>query len=163
MERILENIEQYKSALSKTEENRAYWANVSKALIFDVLTKVQSAADLDWQVKKAETVKNLEAVSISFNKRPSGIVEVTPTAEKDTLKHGGALIFTQSYNGQVFIIHTYPYVEHWVGQTENKLIDKVDPVQIDEDYILRHVAQFLQEMSQWENSAARAHIGFAHT
>ena len=95
--------------------------------------KVKKSSDIDWQVQKVEGLANLEAVNIHFNKQASGFIETNSKGITNHTKHGGALIFTQAYNGKIFIIYTYPHIDNWVGQLDNKLIDKVDPEKITEE------------------------------
>lgn len=160
MDKVLEKIEVYKKSLTKIDENRKLWKDSIKQLIYDTLIKVKKASDLDWHVQKVEGLTNLEAVNISFNKQLSGLIETTQNGRRHNEKHGGALIFAQAYNGQIFIIYIYPYVENWVSQLDNKLIEKLEPQRITEEFVLNHVARFLDEMSNWENSTERTKIGF---
>src|SRR5262245_31443607 len=127
MNNIVESLEKYKKALAKIIENRTIWTETTKGLIYDTLLKINKADDLDWQVHKVERVTNREAVTIRFNKQASGLVEKSIGGIKNHIKHGGALTFSQGYNGKVFIVYTYPYVEDQVGQLKNKLIDRVEP------------------------------------
>jgi hypothetical protein len=160
MDKVLAKIEVYKQSLAKITENRKIWSDRVKQLIYDTLLKVKKASDLDWHVQKVEGLTNLEAINISFNNQGSGLIETTNTGRRHNVKHGGALIFTQAYNGQIFIIYTYPYIDNWVGQLDNKLIDKVEPEKISEEFVLNQVAMFLEEMSKWESSTTKTQIGF---
>jgi hypothetical protein len=160
MEQIKEKIEAYKGALRKIQENRNLWSNKVKQLIYDTLIEVKKVNDLDWQVQKLEMLKNLEAVNIHFNKQASGLIETDGRSIKNHTKYGGALIFSQAYNGQVFIIYRYPYVEDWVEQLDNKLISKELPENISRQFILQEVGKFLDEMIVWETSRTNTKIGF---
>ena len=53
------------------------------------------------------------------------------------------MVFTQAYNGKVFIINTYPYIDNMVGELNNKLIEKAEPEKITKELILSHVIKFL--------------------
>ena len=158
MNKIMEAVTEYNNALDKIGENRKLWA-ATKELIYDTLTEIQKAGKLDWQVQKVEGLKNSEAVNIHFNKQASGLVRQDHKGIKSYIKYGGALIFTQAYNGSVFVMITYPYVDELVGQVTDKVLEKVSPNDITKEFVETQALRFLEEMTSWEISTENK-IGF---
>jgi hypothetical protein len=157
---FLEKVGKYKEALAQIAENRKLWKDKTKDLIYDTLVACKSGTDLDWQVQKVERIENLQAVNIHFNKQPSGFVEHTNSGVKAHVKKGAALCFSQAYNGQIFIIYSYPHVDEWVEQLADKTVEKMAPSVLTEDFIVSHLGKFLTEMTFWESSNMSTRIGF---
>ncbi|MDO8930075.1 MAG: hypothetical protein Q7W54_13955 [Bacteroidota bacterium] len=76
------------------------------------------------------------------------------------MKKGGTIAFSQAYNGEVFVIIIYPFVDKFVSQAENKLLGKFKPETISEDFIVSKVSIFIDEMIKWEKSTYGNSIGF---
>jgi len=160
MELIKNKIEAYKSSLDQIQENRNLWSNTTKKLVYDTLMEIKTTSGLDLQVQKVDMLKNLEAVNIHFNRQASGFTETNGNSITNHIKHGGALIFSQAYNGQIFVIYSYPFIEGWVSQLVNKAVAKVLPSNINEEFIFREVEKFLDEMNNWETSNMSSRRGF---
>lgn len=165
---VKEKAAEYKQATEDVATKRALWLNTTKAFILKILRRVKRAEKLDWMVGKVEENANLEAVTLAFKDQPSGITgEVVDEAtqkstNKELTKYGGVLIFSQTYNGDILTIVTMPSIE---GDTEpqiSTIVDRVPPTEITEDYLLEHVLQFLDAMTEWETSTTDKdkHIGF---
>src|ERR1035437_3670614 len=160
MKNVSEKIDLYKQALNNVLNRKQLWSDVKKSLIHQTLLQVKESTDLDWSVQLLEDNMTPQAVNIHFHKMPSGLIEVTETSRRHFIKYGGALIFAQGHNGIIYVICSFPYVETWVNQQESKFFEKVDPVIITRDFILKQVEKFLDEMRIWEDSSTMTRIGF---
>lgn len=173
MTRILEKhddikvaFEKYTDTLKKTSERRDLWTNETKAKIIETLTLVKDSFKFDWQVQRIEGTQNYQTINICFNQKHSGIVDVTideATGKQKSFKvytkHGGYLAYCQSYNGKINVIIGFPYIDEWVSQMDIKVIDTIEPVQVTEELISKHVIKFLDMMTEWEGKD-RDSIGF---
>ena len=141
-------------------ERRLNWTHTTRdriRLLLEAIKGQSGLPDLSIQVIAGNT--NGEGVNIGFKPANSGIVESAGQQTKALTKHGGRLCFSQGYNGKVFVIILYPYVEDRVGQLENKVIGHHDPREIDENFVVSAFEQFMAEMTAWESSD-RTPIGY---
>lgn len=124
IEKIKSQIQIYKKSLSEINKKRELWHSTIKEKLFQVLTEIKEVENLNWSVQKIEFIKNLENVNLRMNDSGGGISE---GASGEYIKHGGILAFCQSYNDDIFVVVTYPFVEHHVSQLEPKILDVVSP------------------------------------
>lgn len=164
---VKEKAAQYQDATEQVEIKRTLWKGSTKALIHKVLAKVKRANRLNWKLGKVEENKNLEAVTLAFLDEPSGITgeildeETQKTSTQELTKFGGALVFSQTYNGDVLTIVTLPAMEGDEQPQVSSIVDRVSPNDITEEYLLEQVVVFLDAMTEWESSVAdKSHIGF---
>ncbi len=160
MKGLIEKIEDYKKTLLKTSENRKIWLEKAKQIIYDTLSKAKKLDNLDWLVDKNESVTNMQTVYLGFNTQYSGITTYTEKSISNHPKRGGALSFSQIYNGQVVINCNYPYIEGWMSQKDDVMLAKVDPTEITEEFVIHKVEKFLDEMIKWEEYFSKNQIGF---
>ena len=81
--------------------------------------------------------------------------------KKKYAKTGGNLVFSQAYNGDIFIIFMSPSIDEFnIPQDPQKVIGKVNPSKINEEFIILHVSQFLLELIDWESLMSSHAIGF---
>jgi len=160
-ERIKSKAEKFQNALLETIRKRDLWDKQTKDLIYSILSTIKGHANLDMQVQKVPGGKNMEAVNLQFNKSSSGLVENAGHSTKVFVKYGGYIAFSQAYNGDIWVIMAYPYVEEFVSQKEHEVLDKVAPENITEDYIIDKVEHFLDRMTEWETGKFQTEaIGF---
>lgn len=164
---VKEKAAQYQDATEQVEIKRTLWKDSTKALIHKVLAKVKRANKLNWKLGKVEENTNLEAVTLAFLDEPSGITgdvldeETQKTTTKELTKYGGALVFSQTYNGDVLTIVTLPAMEGDEQPQVSSIVDRIPPADITEGYLLEQVVVFLDAMTEWESSVAdKSHIGF---
>ncbi len=173
MTRILEKhdsikdaVDKYTDTLKKVNERREIWTNESKAKIIDTLTLVKETFKFDWQVQRLEGTKNYQTINICFNQKSSGIIDIKideatgkEKGLKAYIKQGGYLAFCQSFNGKINVIIGFPSIEEWVSRMDVKVIDTIEPEQVTEELISKHVVKFLETMTEWEGKD-RETIGF---
>lgn len=147
-----------------TTERRLEWNQKTKELIYNTLTKIKSETRLAWSVQKIDEIKNQEFVNIHLNARPSGIVETERLDSKVTSKvysiESGYLTFTQSVNGKIYSIISYPFVQDIIPPMEVLPLGLFDPNEITENLIVQHVEMFLDEMIKWQSNYPKVPIGF---
>jgi hypothetical protein len=110
-------------------------------------------------VQTVRVVDNQHTVNIIFNRAHSGLIDRSQGQDKliSYIKYGGGLVFTQAYNGDVFVLIGFPHVENNIEETEDyKLIERVSPEKITEEYIIERFNEFLDQMLKWE----KAELGY---
>ena len=160
IEDLKAKVDNFSNALENIEFNRETWAEKTKPLLQQTLKQIASEYPIGWHVQTLDWDKNLEGVNITFGPTNSGIKTRTETSVKAYTKHGGTIVFSQAYNGEVFVIILYPHVDEFVGQSEHKVLGRFAPTDITETFIVKQVSEFLDEMVKWENATPSANIGF---
>ena len=145
------------------DENRKIWnAGISELILNTFLDVANTAPQLNWEVKKIDSIENLDILSLGFKNESSGIVGQVSGVLKFFSKIGGRLIYSQVYNGDIYALIDYPHVENHVERLNPKFLGKFKPNQISSDLILDHISVFLDEMQDWE-SGTRKLIGFLNS
>lgn len=160
LENLKPQIDNLLTTFDIIKQNRECWQTKTKSLLAETLTKITTQYPIGLHVQILDWTKNSEGVNITFNPKPSGISERTDKSEKRYMKEGGTITFSQAYNGEVFVIIIYPFVDKFVSQAENKLLGKYKPETITEDFIISKVSIFIDEMIKWEKSTYGNSIGF---
>lgn len=165
-------IDQLKAAFITIEANRKLWQEEKKELLKTTLKKIKEESGLDLSVQYLSDRTNSEGVNLTFGKGYSGIYEKNSTSMKSYVKTGGYIVFSQAYNGKVFVIIGYPYIEDTVSQAPARVVGKYNPEDITENFICEAVDLFLEEMIKWETDvstnseaeeeASRNPVGFAY-
>jgi len=159
MRDILSKAVKLNAALLKIESNRQLWQRETKPLLVRVLNQINDEAKLNLVVKVDARHQNHERVNLSFEPKPSGIVEMLEDSQRSLLKIGGSLAFCQSYNGDIYPFVAFPYVEDVVIRNENLLLVKLDPRRITEEFVVARVNDFLSAMLEWEQVTSGAYTG----
>jgi hypothetical protein len=159
-----DNLKEKAAAFAQTQQDieasRKLWSDTTKPLLKATLETIAKETAIGLHVQVLDWSRNSEAVSLTFGIRPSGIVEKTNTGAKSFMKHGGRINFSQAYNGEVFVLIAYPYVDERVTQAELKTVGRYNPRSITEPFIYEMVEQFLNEMITWEKASSSTQIGF---
>lgn len=143
MENLTEYVAKFKNELELIKSKREQWTNVTKPMLKETLKSIKATYDLDWNTYAMEGTTNSEGVNLTFGNSHSGLMERTQKGVRSFVKRGGTLVFSQSYNGDVFIIILYPSVDDLVVPVEpQKLLMKVPPERIDESFVYEQVASF---------------------
>jgi hypothetical protein len=160
----MDNLEKLTQELAQTykqiEARRNHWHTVTREFILKQLTAVAEKHKLNWNAGVNEAWQNLESVFIAFNPSASGIVERNAYNQLQKVKTGGLLSFSQSRGGMVVVWMAYPLVEGLNEETpKNTTLETLEPENVNEECIQRHLEKFLEEMIEWENDG-RDEIGF---
>ncbi len=159
--RALKKIEDYKKSQEEIVLRRTAWNESTQALLSTTLKELKAKGGLDMQVQDFKLGDNFNFVNIMFNKSHSGLVVRLANSTEVKVKKGGALIFSQAYNGDVFVVITYPSVEDHIPEKDPKQIDRIAPEKITKEYIYRQFCKFMDEMTMWERGLPNMQkIGF---
>lgn len=151
----------YKNTLKNINQKRKLWHAETKALILNTLRLVTQTYELDWDIEIMESTRNLEGINLTLGNSISSTYSEDENGKKRYAKTGGNLVFSQAYNGDIFIIFISPSVDSFSTPEEpQKIIGKVNPSKIDEEFIILHVSQFLSELMDWESLMSSHIIGF---
>lgn len=142
-------------AKKKTGIRRQDWQNKTKKVIVDTLEKAVKELgikDLGGFVSSSRVYKNFEAIQLLFGNEPSGITEEKPNGGwRHFVKKNGYINFAQVVSGKVLVVYTSSCIEEIGEDAKQEVKDKVDPIDITEDWVLKHVEAFLNEYLDYEN------------
>jgi hypothetical protein len=118
----------------------------------DELNYIIGEVELKGEVEVRSDMDNLEAVVLNLGAVRSGMSQrVNDNIQQDLIKHNGALIYQQLFNGKVIVLIQYPQIEGYGQAWAPKTIAIYRPEELQEPYFVRHVEEFLQEITLWED------------
>lgn len=160
IEHLQERVLDYKKSIEKVVEKKIYWKTVTKNLLLKTLSSITSKYNIGWRVQELNWIGSNEAVNITFDSFPPELIEKTNQIPSYQFIQGCALIFSQSYNGEVHIIILFPILDS--AQIDDNTINLgiYDPQEIDEKLIIEKVDEFLKEMIKWEIPMENKKLGF---
>lgn len=145
-------VTQYKEILQNTQTYRQAWQDRLKAEIIAKLTALLKEADLQATIEERKEMENLEAIVLSLGNVKSGVSqEVATDYKRDLIKHNGSLIYQQLFNGKVLVLINYPYIENYGQPQPPRTIAIYRPEELNDNYYLRHLETFVQEVLLWED------------
>ncbi len=143
---------EYKSILTNTDKFREEWKNSLRDKIVKTLKETAKAVDLDAFVEVQTPVVNLEAVVLSLGVEKSGLAQrIDSHLRRDFIKQRGALIYQQLFNGKIIVMIQYPFIENYGQPHEPKTIAIYRPEELLPEFYLRHMEEFMSEITQWED------------
>lgn len=143
---------QYREVLANTEKYRETWKAHLKDFIIKQLENIAVAIDLKVKVEEKVQMENLAAVVLSLGTVKSGMFQkIDSGIEMPLVKHNGALIYQQLFNGKVIVLIQYPHIENYGQPRPPKTIAIYRPEELKEPYFIRHFEEFLQELTSWED------------
>ncbi len=160
IEHLEERINDYKESIKTVVDKKILWDTETRNLIINTLKETSKHYNIGWRVQELNWISNNEAVNIMFDSFPSELIDCTNKIPTYQFLQGGALVFTQSYSGDVYILILFPFVEQL--QTENNSIELgfYNPTEITVKLIVEKVDEFLKEMIKWEVPLYRSQLGF---
>jgi hypothetical protein len=142
----------YKEVLANTQVYRDFWKNELKEVIVHRLTELSKAVELEADIEVKSTIENLEAIVLSLGAVKSGIWEnVSKDIKRDLIKHNGSLIYQQLFNGKIIVMISLPVIEGYGEPAPPKTIAIYRPEEIKTPYIIRHLEEFIKEITIWED------------
>ncbi len=145
-------VNQYKEVLANTVKYREIWLASLRQRIVDTLEAVINGVGLEAEVEVRSEMDNLEAVVLSLGAMKSGMAErVNESVRRDLVKYNGALVYQQLFNGKVIVLINYPYIENYGQPRPPKTIAIYRPEELREPYFIRHLEEFIQEVTNWED------------
>lgn len=143
---------QYREVLQNTENYRKEWQDELKDKITTQLTDLQKALELQATIDYRSEMENLEAVVFSLGETRSGMYQkVNDDIRRHLIKHNGSLIYQQLFNGKVIVLINYPFIEGYGKPAPPKTIAIYRPEELKAPFFIRHMEEFLNEITRWED------------
>lgn len=160
IEYLKNRINDYKQSIETVVEKKNLWKSNTKLLLLKILNSVVEEYDIGWKVQELNWIHNNEAVNITLESFPTELIKATNQIPTYQFYQGGALIFSQSYNGDIFVFIAYPKLINQTNNNELMELGFFAPSEITEKFIIEKVDEFLKEMINWEIPLLNSKIGF---
>ena len=145
-------VDRYNEVLENTESYRKVWVDSLSQKILDQLNYIIGQVGLNGKVEVRAQLENLEAIDLTLGTVRSGMSHrVNETFSRDLIKHNGVLVYQQLFNGKVMVLIQYPYIEGYGEPRPPKTIAIYRPEELKDPYFIRHVEEFMQEITLWED------------
>lgn len=149
---LKKKINHYKEVLTNTEQYRKIWIEELNQKIMDQLNYIIGQVELEGAVEVKSGLENLEAISLNLGTVRSGMSQrVNDHLQRDLIKQNGSLIYQQLFNGKILVLIQYPFIEGYGEPREPKTIAIYRPEELKEPFFLRHVEEFMKEITTWED------------
>ncbi|AUC76128.1 hypothetical protein [Olleya sp. Bg11-27] len=160
IEHLEERVLDYKKSIETVVAKKLLWKTTTKDLLVNTLSSIVNQYSIGWNMQQLHWINNNEAVNITFESFPTELINSTNKIPAYQFIPGAALVFSQSYNGDVFVFILFPIVENM--PIENSTIDLgiLSPKEITEKLIIEKVDEFLKEMIKWEVPAIKNKLGY---
>lgn len=160
IQHLEEHVNDYKSSIETVVKKKVLWKNKTKDIILNTFNSIVNEYNIGWRVQELSWMNTNEAVNITFDSFPPDLIKKTNHIPSYQFVQGGALVFSQSYSGDVSVFILFPIVENM--HVENNSIDLgfYNPVNINEKVIIEKVDEFLIEMTKWELPTIKNKMGF---
>jgi hypothetical protein len=160
IEHLEEHVNDYKASIKTVVDKKTIWQTNTKDLIRNTLQTICAHYDIGWKVQELNWIGTNEAVNITFDSFPKELMDCTNKIPAYQFIQGGALIFSQSYSGDIHIFILFPYVEQIPIDSDSIELDMYDPKDITEKLIIEKVDDFLKEMIKWEVPTIKNKLGY---
>lgn len=160
IEHLAERISDYKISIETVVEKKIIWKTKTKALLVDTLKTIAEKYVIGWHVQELNWIHNNEAVNITFDSFPPELIEKTNQIPTYQFIQGAALVFSQSYNGNVYIFILFPLVDNITVEESSIDLGIQNPKDIDEKFIIEKVDEFIKEMIKWEVPSVKTKLGY---
>ena len=142
----------YNTILQNTEHYRQTWKESLRENIVKMLEEMIKETGMTATVEVKRDLANLEAIVCSLGEAKSGIYQkVNEELNRPLIKHNGSLIYQQLFNGKVIVIITYPMIENYGEPRPPKTVAIYRPEELKEPFFVRHMEDFIKEVTQWED------------
>lgn len=159
-------VSKYKLILDNTIKYREEWHTQLKKMIVDTLEFIKEESGIEANVHVKDPIENMEAVVFDLGTVHSGLREKVDQSDikKTIVKAQGALVYQQLFNGKIMVMIILPYIDGYGEPRPPKNIEILRPEELKQPFILRHVEEFLNEITDWEDydddQPTRQVIGF---
>lgn len=152
LQNLKRKVDRYNEVLANTKAYRQVWVDSLNQKILDQLNFIMGQVGLDGKVEVRSELENLEAIDLTLGTVRSGMSHrVNDSIQRDLIKHNGALVYQQLFNGKVMVLIQYPYIEGYGEPRPPKTIAIYRPEELKDPYFIRHVEEFMQEITLWED------------
>ncbi|GER60036.1 hypothetical protein [Patiriisocius marinus] len=161
IEYLQERVEDYKTSIETVVAKKTKWNEFSKPLLLKTLKAIVTKYTIGWKVQELNWIHNNEAVNISFETFPKDLMDCTNKIPTFQFIPGGALIFSQTYSGDIYIFVMFPEVDGIPADNNTVEFGLINPSEVTEKVIIEKVEEFLKEMIQWEVPNKRTKVGYS--
>ncbi|XLS30673.1 hypothetical protein ACJD0Z_07555 [Flavobacteriaceae bacterium M23B6Z8] len=155
-----ERIEDYKKSIQTVVDKKIRWQQEIRNLIVKTLQSVVSEYPIGWQVQELNWIHSNEAVNITLDSFPPGLIEKTNQIPSYQFIQGGTLLFSQSYSGDIYVMILFPLPDNVPNENDHLELGIYPPDEVDEKLIVEMVDTFLKEMIKWDLPSTRGKVGF---
>ena len=160
IEHLNDRVTDYMTSIETVVEKKTFWEEKTKPLLIDTLNEIVKTFNLGWKVQELDWIHNNDAINITFDSFPAELVDCTNKIPAFQFIPGAALVFSQSYNGQVFVFVLYPEIETVQVDTAMVKLGTFTPQEISKKLIVEKVDAFLKEMINWEVPSLKKKVGY---
>jgi len=160
IEHLEGHINSYKKSIETVVEKKILWQTKTRNLLLKTLNTIVKKYDIGWRVQELSWINTNESVNITLDSFPSELLEKTNKIPTYQFIPGGALVFSQSYSGDITIFTLYPIQENLSNITNDEDLEIYTPESIDEKLIVEKVDDFLKKMIKWEVPVIKNKVGF---
>ncbi|AXT58225.1 hypothetical protein J8L88_18945 [Aquimarina sp. MMG015] len=160
IEHLEEHVNDYRTSIKTVVDKRLLWKTKTKGLLIKTLKTIVKLYDIGWKVQELSWIHNNEAINITFDSFPNELIDCTNLIPAYQFLPGGALIFSQSYNGDIYIFMLFPEIENLPKENNVVELGTYTPETISEKLIIEKVDEFLKEMIRWEVPSVKSKVGY---
>ena len=160
IEHLQERIKDYKASIKTVVDKKTIWETETRTLIINTLNAICQEYDIGWKVQELNWIASNKAINISFESFPKDLIDCTNQIPAYQFIQGGALVFSQSYSGDVNVIILFPYVDQIPVENSSIELGTYNPSAITERLIIEKVDEFLKEMIKWEVPSHQKKMGY---
>ncbi|ULC57858.1 hypothetical protein MBM09_07980 [Flaviramulus sp. BrNp1-15] len=161
IEHLSERIDDYKASIETVVEKKILWKTQIRPLLNSTLNSVVKKYDIGWRVQELSWIGTNEAVNITFDSFPPDLIEITNKIPAYQFIQGAALVFSESYSGDVNVFILFPIIEQIPMENSSIELGVYNPVNINEKLIIEKVDEFLKEIIKWEVPTHKNKMGFS--
>ena len=149
---LITKVERYQSVLANTISYREKWVSQLRDQILKELENMLKESKLEGKVELVDKVRHLEFIVLSLGSEESGISEIiNDKTDKPLIKNNGSLVYQQLFNGKIQVMIAYPFIEGFGEPNHPKVIGIHRPEEIKSPFLIRHMEEFIKEITQWED------------
>lgn len=145
-------ISKYIKVKQNTHDYRDQWHKETKSLIKTTLQGVLDNTEMDGEIEVRDEVTNLEVVMLNLGRSKSGVLEKLGGEEtRSVVRNNGMLVYQQLFNGKIVVMLVSPFLEGYGEPQPPKSLEILRPDEVNEGFIMRHLEEFLNEITTWED------------
>jgi hypothetical protein len=160
IDHLTERVADYKKSIETVVAKKTQWQATTKQLLSKTLNAIVDQYDLGWKVQELNWIHNNEAVNITFDSFPRDLIDCTNRIPAYQFIQGGSLVFSESYNGDIFVFVLFPEIETIPADKNMVDLGLYNPKDITEKLIIEMVDEFLKEMINWEVPSLKKKMGY---
>lgn len=160
IEHLEERVNDYRNSIKRVVDKKMLWKTKTKNTLLKTLQVIVKQYNIGWKIQELNWIHNNEAVNITFDSFPPEMMDCTNQIPTYQFLPGGALIFSQSYNGDIYIFMMLPEMEN--TSQENNVVESgvYEPESITEKLIIEKVDEFLKEIIKWDVPSLKRKVGY---